>query len=817
MKKKDSAAKHLIQEVIKHGLLDAIGDGVSIQDTDFRILYQNKAQKELIGDQIGKYCYDAYEKKESVCEGCPMAECFRDGKAHTAVRTAPVGSQIRYFEITSSPLKNPAGMIMAGIEIVRDITVRRNAEITAARASRALKALSACNEALVRERSEPELLNQVCRIIVERGGYRLAWIGFAGEDQDKSVTPAAQYGFENDYIKNANISWSDNERGQGPTGTAIRTGKPGIAKNILTDPRFAPWRAEAVKRGYTSSIALPLIGEQTFGALNIYASEPDAFDEEEIQLLSQMADNLSYGITALRTHTAKKISDNALDLAQREWESIFQAIGHPAIILDPDHTIIEANRAAINAAGKKKEDIIGIKCYEIFHNSGRPPESCPMETMLMSGKLECESMEMEALNGTYLVSCTPVLDDTGQLQKIIHIATDITERKNLESQLLHTQKMESIGTLAGGVAHDFNNILTAIIGFTAILKKRIPDKDPLQTYVDQIKSAANNAANLTRGLLAFSRKQKGNPVSLNLNNLVREQERLLLRIIGEDIEFTTTLSESSLFVKADPSQMEQVLMNLAANARDAMPQGGRLTIHTDSISIDRAFTRLHGFGEPGEYALISISDSGTGIDSKTRERIFEPFFTTKGVNKGTGLGLSIVYGIIKEHNGYINVYSEPGHGTTFRVYLPLIRPAGDKPAESRELVLGTLSGTETILVAEDDEAVRQLLISVLTEFGYKVIAAGDGEEAVNMFMDNRDSIRLVVSDVIMPKKNGRAVYEEIKKIQPDIKVVFLSGYSEEIISRDDLFVPGINLIQKPVNPNVFLTKIREMLDSQGAG
>lgn len=407
-------------------------------------------------------------------------------------------------------------------------------------------------------------------------------------------------------------------------------------------------------------------------------------------------------------------------------------------------------------------------------------------------------------------STVPRYDDNGYMVAYDGMISDITERKRLEEQLLHAQKMEAVGQLAGGIAHDFNNILTAIIGFGTLLKMEISKDDPLRTYVTQILNSAERAANLTQALLAFSRKQIINLRPVNLNEIINVLEKLLPRLIGEDIEVSTFLTDEDLTVMADGTQIEQVLMNLATNARDAMPDGGSLIIRTGLVKFDYKFIKAHGSGRPGSYALISVEDTGHGMDERTKERIFEPFFTTKEVGKGTGLGLSMVYGIIRQHEGYVNAYSEPGKGTTFKIYLPLIK---SKVEEVKEAELPYIKrGTETVLVAEDDAQVRELTKEVLEGFGYKVMEAVDGEDAIKIFNENKNNVHLLILDVIMPKKDGKEVYDEIKKVRPDIKAIFISGYTADLIYKKGILEEGLDLILKPISLDELLIKAREVLD-----
>jgi PAS domain S-box-containing protein len=410
------------------------------------------------------------------------------------------------------------------------------------------------------------------------------------------------------------------------------------------------------------------------------------------------------------------------------------------------------------------------------------------------------------------VKNTPVprFDTAGQLVDFEGMISDITPLKHLEAQLRQAQKMEAIGQLAGGVAHDFNNILTAIIGYGNLILMKLSAGDAVRPFVSQILASAERAAQLTHSLLAFSRKQVVDLRNVNINAIIRRVNSLLLKLIGADIEFKTVLYNRDLMVLADSVQMEQVLMNLVMNARDAVQGHGRITIETSVFEIGEEFIRTHAYGEPGSYALLTVSDTGEGMDEATRRRIFEPFFTTKEVGKGTGLGLSMVYGIIKQHKGYITVSSEPGKGTVFSIYLPLVacaEPEAEKKAPAIES-----RGGETVLLAEDDREVRSLTKMVLENFGYRVIEAVDGEEAVKKFNEQSAAIDLLVFDIIMPKKNGKDAYLEIKQTRPDIKVLFTSGYTADIIRKKGILDPDMVFILKPISPTVFLGKVREVLD-----
>ncbi len=388
---------------------------------------------------------------------------------------------------------------------------------------------------------------------------------------------------------------------------------------------------------------------------------------------------------------------------------------------------------------------------------------------------------------------------------------DITHRKNLESQLRHAQKMEAVGTLAGGVAHDFNNILTAMIGYGNLLQIKMGKDDPLRVYADQILSSAKRAANLTQGLLAFSRKQPINLEPHGMNEIVAGVHGLLERLLSEDIELRVSLASEDIIVMADRTQIEQVLINLVTNARDAMTDKRVLAVETGSAVVDNSFITRHGYGRPGNYAMLSVSDTGHGMDESTMEHIFEPFFTTKETGKGTGLGLSTVYGIVKQHDGYVTVDSDPGKGSTFYVYLPVVKTKREHAVPEERVIS---RGTETILVAEDDRQIRELIDEVLGEYGYRAILAVDGEDAVRKYMEHREKIGLVIIDVIMPRKNGREVYEEISRIDPSVKALFISGHTRDIVFDKGFIDRDDNFLSKPVAPTMLMEKVRMLLDGR---
>ncbi len=391
------------------------------------------------------------------------------------------------------------------------------------------------------------------------------------------------------------------------------------------------------------------------------------------------------------------------------------------------------------------------------------------------------------------------------------ILRDITERKQLEEQFRQSQKMEAIGRLAGGVAHDFNNMLTAIIGYSQLVQAQLDDASPLRHDIEEIEKAGHRAAGLTAQLLAFSRKQVLQPKVLDLNDVISDVDKMLRRLIGEDIDLVTIAMPDLGRVKADPGQVEQILLNLALNSRDAMPRGGKLTIETANTELDEIYASSHADVVPGPYVMLAVSDTGHGLDAKTQSHIFEPFFTTKVQGKGTGLGLSTVFGIVKQSGGHVWVYSEPGHGAAFKVYFPRVDESADAAAAPEKSV-ESLYGSENILVVEDDEAVRDVSRLALEKYGYTVLEAERGTQALEAFGPLATAIDLVVTDVIMAGMSGPGLVLRLQKLHPDVKVLYVSGYTEEATIHHGVLTEGIAFLQKPFTPDGLVRKVRQLLD-----
>ena len=982
------------------------------------------------------------------------------------------------------------------------------------RLNRALRALSACNKALAQAGSEQELLDQICDVIVRLGEYRLAWIGYAEQDEAKTVRVMAFAGDDDGDLQGAFVSWSDVPSGRGSVGTAIRENRAVVISNVVEDPRFAPWRDWALKLGYGATIGLPLrVAGAPFGALAIYAQQPGSFESSEIELLEEIADNLAYGITAIRTRDENRRAEATLKETQAKYRQLVEEVpaisyvaeagaqgpfvyvspqvktilgfrpedcladprfwwehlnpeDHPVAAmedawkegepfqveyrmrrqdgqevwlrddaaifrdsqtgkrmtrglliditeqkranealrrseenyrrfvaqssegifrLDLDHPIAlelppeelvrqilygsymaECNEAMarmygmgspLQFFGKRLTEVVppddprnvelareyvrnGFRVVDreshevdvhgtrrIFLNSlfgivehGKllrtwgiqrditerlraeearnqaedalreseeryrafvtqssegifrmeydPPVPCrlPIAEQLAWGwqhgyMAECndatarmyglasaqeligkplseflvlhhpvtrkfmedfigagyritdqESREIDAYGRKRIFRNTMVGTITnGHWVRSWGITRDVTERLQLEEQLRNAQQLEAVGRLAGGVAHDFNNILSIIMGHGELLLAAGAD-ERARNGLEQIQRAADRAASLTQQLLAFSRKQVLQPKVLDLNEAVADVQKMLARVIGEDIALVANLHPSLMSVKADPGQVEQVLMNLAINARDAMPQGGTLSMQTSNIDV----TAGQGCDfelAPGPYVMLRVTDSGHGMDAETLSHIFEPFFTTKPMGKGTGLGLATVYGIVKQSGGSIQVDSDPGRGSEFRIYLPAAGGAMRKEA-MKKVDQQVAGGSETILVAEDEADLLELTRIFLEGYGYTVLQAGSAEQALMTAQASTQPIHLLLTDVIMPGMSGRQLAERILSTRPETKIVYMTGYTDDMVVQHKVLEPGVRLLQKPFTKIDLAMKVRATLDGR---
>ncbi len=519
-------------------------------------------------------------------------------------------------------------------------------------------------------------------------------------------------------------------------------------------------------------------------------------------------------VVNFRDVSEHRTAEAALRDSEERYRTLVEGVRDIIFALSPEGTISSLNPAFETITGWRREAWVGQPFERLVH-----PEDLPLALELLGrvvrGELRPASQfRVRTAKSDYRVgefSATPQLHE-GRLVGILGIGRDVTERVQLEQQLRQAQKMEAVGRLAGGIAHDFNNILTAITGYADLLLEDLGATDPRRQDADEIHKAADRAAGLTRQLLAFSRQQVLQPTVLEVNKLVSDLEKMLRRLLGEDVALTTQLAPTTGRVKADPGQLEQVIMNLAVNARDAMPNGGKLTLETGNVDLDESYATDHYPARAGPFVMLAVSDTGTGMSEATQAHMFEPFFTTKEKGKGTGLGLATVYGIVKQSGGFIWVYSEVGHGTTFKLYLPRVQELAERASQPAQTPARAARGTETVLVVEDEAPVRSVARQVLERHGYTVLEAPSAEAALDIATRYSGAIHLLLTDVVMPGLNGRELATRLADLRPDARVIFMSGYTDDAVTRHGVLEPGSAYVQKPFTPDAIARKVREVLD-----
>ena len=695
------------------------------------------------------------------------------------------------------------------LTILRDITDRRRAEQEIAERMELADFTSEIGAALIRDEPLPIVLQQCADAMMrhlEPAFARIWTLDRAGDTLELQASAGIYTHLDGAHARVP--------VGQLEIGLIAAEREPHLTNDVVHDPRVSD-HAWARCEGMVAFAGYPLVvGNKVVGVMAVFARHP--LSPNALASMAAVANLIALGIKRKRSEEEQRASEE-------RYRLLFESNPHSLWVYDQEtFAFLAVNDAALRHYGYSRAEFLTMTALDMGSPEDVPAFREEHETLVAQQELgrtyrSPPTFKHRRKDGEIIevdIAANSIVFEGRKAWLLL--ATDVTEKRSLEAQLLQSQKMESMGRLAGGVAHDFNNLLGIITGYGELLRKRVGADARLVKYVDDITKAAERAAGLTRQLLAFSRKQVLQPRILDLNAVVGETETMLRRLIGEDIQLTTVLDEQLNAVRADPGQMDQVLMNLAVNARDAMPRGGRLTIETRNVVLDQAYARQHAGVEPGHYVMLAVSDTGHGMTPEVRTRSFEPFFTTKAQGKGTGLGLATVHGIVRQSGGHIWLYSEPGHGTTFKIYLPRTdapRAAVEAPAPA-EVALP--SGSETILLVEDEASLRELVGECLEASGYKVLEAGHGMAALEVGELHPGRIDLLLTDVVMPGMSGRELAERLRGSRPEIRTVYMSGYTDDAVVLHGILAEDMAFLQKPFTAAELARRVREVLD-QPAG
>jgi len=702
-------------------------------------------------DLVGKTLHDVFSKEEADRFLAHIHRALDEGSMHRVEYSLPIERAQVWFEGSVSPMSKDEVLWVA-----RDVTERKHAEELIQLQATALEA--AANA-----------------IAITDAEGAITWV-------NPAFTVMTGYGLDD-----------------------VLGHNPNILKSGVHDPTF-----------YEALWKTVLSGQVWHGEMTNRRKDGGLYYQDQtITPVMNDAGDITHFVSIQQDITQRKQAEAALSRTEEKYRTIFENAVDGIYQATPEGKFTSVNPAMVRILGYKSQEELAAHRVEsdsrryVDPNCHEKLKATLAEKGVVVG-FECEVYRKDLSKLWISQNVRAIRDESGNV--LVHEGSieDITERKTLEEQFRQAQKMEAVGKLAGGVAHDFNNLLTAIIGYSDLNLQQLRPGDPLRSDIEEIKKAGQRASSLTRQLLAFSRKQVLEPRVLDLNHTVSDMHKMLQRLIGEDIQLETVLDAALGSVKADPGQLEQVLMNLAVNARDAMPDGGKLTIETANVELDQHYASDHVMVKPGPHVMLAISDTGCGMDRQTQARIFEPFFTTKAIGHGTGLGLSTVYGIVKQSGGSIWVYSEVGKGTTFKIYLPTV----DEKVREFEQTAARAEfprGTETILLAEDDETVRKLTTVVLRTQGYQVLEAVNGDAALSICERFEGEIHLLLSDVVMPEMSGRELVHRLAGMRPEMRVLYMSGYTANAMIQQGGLQGKVNFLQKPFTPSALAQKVREIL------
>lgn len=706
---------------------------------------------------------------------------------------------IRQVEVHSSPIQVHGRQLLSWI--IPGITGGKQPEQELHRRNRELTLLNQVIAASVTSSEPEEFLASTCRELAQ--AFDLPHVvALLLSDDKRTARPVA--GFN----ANGSVSLSNGLYPIGPESllhTIFSLASPLVVADVQHEARLAHLQPLFCQNGISSLLLLPLTVEgRVIGLLALLAPEVGHFVESHLSLGWTVADQIAGALTRIQ-----------LQKQRTQLSAVIEQTADSVVITDAENTVLYVNPAFEKVTGYSRADIIGQTPNILKSGKHTVDFYRTLWQTISSGRVWRGRFVNRKKDGSLFTedaTITPIRDEQGAIINYVAVKRDVTRELELEEQYRQSQKMEAIGSLAGGIAHDFNNILTGTNGFAELLQMQLPPDSPYQELVTRIMRGGQRATELVRQLLAFSRKQVVEPRVLDLNSVVSDLERMVLHFIGEHIQLTTNLAPQLWPIKADPTQLEQIMLNLAINARDAMPTGGQLKFETANVTLADETIPPQLELEGGEFVRLTVSDTGIGMSAEVKAHIFEPFFTTKELGRGTGLGLATVYGIVRQNSGFIWVDSEPGQGATFKIYLPRVAEVVT-PQPQPEPALALARGSETILLVEDEPHVRELAAEMLSRQGYRVIVAADGTEALGLAAELNGRFDLLVTDVIMPRLNGPDLAGRLKAIQPDLKILYVSGYTAEVVACHGVMGPDAVLLSKPFSPMLLAQKVRQVLET----
>ncbi|MEW5799456.1 MAG: PAS domain S-box protein [Bacteroidota bacterium] len=735
-------------------------------------------------------------------------------------RTNPKYGPVRILSVTVDVEKDAEGKPMKYHGTLLDITQQKKIEHQIVRLNRVYSVLSNINQAIVRIHDRETLFRDICDIAIEDGKFAMAWIGML-DDATQDVVIVASRGADDQFLQSLKINIADKTRSAGPTGRAIKTGLHAVSMDIERDDLMRPWREAILASGCKSSGAFPFrVSGKTVGALSLYSHEVNFFDAEEVKLLDELASDISFALEFIQKEEQRKKAEEFLARSEMFFHAVWDHSASGMRITDKNGTVVSVNDAYCRMVGKNKNEIEGFLISDVYAESDRSRIVTKHRENFLRKKVP-EHLEkyLTLWNGkkVWFDVYNSFIEIKGQSPLLLSVFADVTKRKlteesnkNLESRLQQSQKLQSLGTLASGIAHDFNNILGIMIAHASMLSKMSAKPDVIQKSSEAITKAGMRGAALVKQMLTFARKTDVNITIVQVNDVVNEISKLLNETFPKTIVVELHLQNKLPPISADATQIHQVLLNLCVNGRDAMHNIGTLTI-TTQVQPGASLHSRYPKALEDEYIELSVRDTGTGMSEETKQRIFEPFFTTKEFGKGTGLGLSLVFGIMETHSGFVEVESELGKGTVFHCYFPVRKQIENEVPQTHETRETIEGGTETILLVEDEDLLVDLVRQILEGKGYSVLIAKDGEEGLSIYEENRQKIDLIISDMGLPKFGGYELFQKIKSMDANVRLIFASGYIEPG-TKEKILNEGVKqFIQKPYDLNEVLQAVRNAL------